>query len=883
MATPPQPIRPISMLLSVAMVACFWSACSKKTSSNSSGAEESTSPPAEENKTDDQANEDDFGPAQPPSEIAGINLVEVDYDNARVSCNFSEGTTGDLTVDCAAVALRPDGSQALATDVKQGVSLTWAEPKVLQGSATNSCVTSPNTLRYTCAVAKSADSSLAKIQYQLNIAEAPTNRQRSEITSVVLPYSVGVAAGLVATIPFAYETGSSSASLFLSGSAPSLRGLQPTGIPVTEFHPPELYKQVCVTTDSLFMLNDNNVYRMIGSHLEFYAGDPSVPFDDLTEEPEQLKTRFSGVLTGLACSNDSMFISSMGDIKRVDASGEATIIAGDPLKLNPLLNPLLRWKTYRGASHVGASRTGRVVFEHPDTFDLVAIDKDGTATKLNGNLPAKDLIGDIRRGVVDIAISDADKVYVAYKDMPALRVFDGSNVTDIAMPPGFNPRAVTTHGETVFLAGVMSDAVVVYKIEAGAAPVAITYTFDGVVAPSVEGLALDKSGNLLLSTGHNIHRLNDKNVWSALLQTASFEACDTPRNALTTTIPSIQSIVATDTGAWFFNAVNQRFSEILVKDGSTLVADRFVKKNGAECDDALAADESYVPEEFSVTSDNQVVFTDSGNGVLVRISTSGAQSVLAGCGVSGACNPYSEGMSALNFDLGNLTEVLTTAGGTFVVLGSSRIYLIRNDQTVVHIAGTDGGVPPGTTSDPLAAKLKIQGLSRSNDGTLVFGGDNLVFKITPARELVIIAGDDSKDENNTDGIDARETMLSDPGHTAITNGGVIFFIDDSYYRRVMRLDPDPELGPHRYRLSRFFGGGNKGACGTGSLRGRTTKESLQNTVLASLGVICSGDPVALSINDSCPAAGGKTRLLIAQIFGSYTNVVEVATGCTSTD
>ncbi len=858
-----------------------------------SAAPEAPASDASTTPADDAGETDagDFHASQPPTEISGVNLVELDYDNARVSCNFTQASSKTTTVDCAAVAALPDGSQVLPNTIKKGVALSWTPPKLVEGVATTNCAVSPDTLRFTCSVAQAPSSPLAKLQYDLQVSDTGHAAPRTETTFVVLPYSVGVSAGLVPAIPFAYDTGDKSKTGFgLTDSPPTKRGMQLLSIPASAFRTSRSYEEICVIGDNVFFQSDTIIYKLAGDKVEFFAGSPPITTEGNVSELFGGDSRFdAGVFGAMTCNaNGTIFSSGLLTITSISTTGKPTILMRFPRKKGQK-RPLLATNSsgaliYLDPIDLALKRLGPAALAAPSpTPEVVVL---GPATN--------NLLTDATKPTNALAFADDGKIYRTFKDVPMLRIISPDKTYDLPLAPGFAPLKLVIYGGKLLIGGTRLAKAELYQLGSDDKLTPLEFTTDDPHFEHwVNGLTTDKSGALLLSTGGGMYRMT-AGVFKQLMPeagTAGF--CDKPREALSTVLSGIKYLTASASGAWYFDAENGRFAEIFVDKGKAFVANRYVEEKDGKCQNALQDITTWLQGRFSVTADKSLVVPNYGDNFIQKISPDGTISRLAGCGDDDPndCDADpTDGMPADGAPVTSPIDALATDAGIFFMTQGSaatpksdQLFQIRTDGTLYRLAGDRHGLglDPKDTTVARDAKLEITSFARSPDGAIFLASfdGNQIFKIDTDGTLALIAGTTEAMPLTGNDIPALHAALGGPSQLSVTNDGTVYFIDGINPAVVRRLDPDPALGVNGYRVSTFFGGSNLSFCGTGSLGGTAATGSLLDAVQASLGVLCAGDPTSIAIFDTCPAAGGKTRILIGQEFSFDSNIIEVATGC----
>ena len=176
----------------------------------------------------DGLTEEEFDDVVPPSQVTGSQLLS--FENR---CGFKDLGLKKYQTKCDLVAIQPNGQEVRVDKVTANIELSWQQPQVLNtanaanisitckagndsfieipipepvtGSGTPVPTPSPvsgytnNGLSQVCDVTISAGG--AEIEFNLDISDNLVNQAKVASDKVLLPYSVGVAAGLVMSIP----------------------------------------------------------------------------------------------------------------------------------------------------------------------------------------------------------------------------------------------------------------------------------------------------------------------------------------------------------------------------------------------------------------------------------------------------------------------------------------------------------------------------------------------------------------------------------------------------------------------------------------------------------------------------------------------------------
>ena len=273
----------------------------------------------------DDASEKSQEKASIPANVAGGYLMG--FDNARVACDFFNDGASSHKVVCRAAAIQFDGSTRPVVGLKPGVLVNWQDSLILAGAASSvACSVDSNNLKQTCDV-QSASNSLA-LNFGFGVVESGSQRTRTETSVVHLPYSVGVAAGLILKstqlyAPSALDAHATASAANSSGS--TLLGFQSM--------PPILASRVgltepgsmCWSNGSTFFAVQGAIWELRGDKIQLFAGAATAKADDLSH---RFRIRLGESLS-IACNEKIVVVGDSPRILSVDrSSGSVRLIAG---------------------------------------------------------------------------------------------------------------------------------------------------------------------------------------------------------------------------------------------------------------------------------------------------------------------------------------------------------------------------------------------------------------------------------------------------------------------------------------------------------------------------------------------------------------------------
>jgi len=242
---------------------------------------------------DDKDSDSDYRSGEESVPIAGNYLT---FDNGDIRCDF-QPNGAEFRIYCNTVVVSSDGSEAVAEAVDPQLKLEWAAPKITTGQVEKiSCEVAKDQLAQNCELRTTSDS--VKLEFELKFVDKANQQEKAETTEVQLPYAVGVAAGLVPSIPYLYkELGSSSKTADTSklGSELRLQGFQRRTYPAIGFRLQSHY--ICSSKLGTFFDFGSSVFRLASGRISLYGAVVQVGKTDTVT---------------LACDDKSLYISVTG-------------------------------------------------------------------------------------------------------------------------------------------------------------------------------------------------------------------------------------------------------------------------------------------------------------------------------------------------------------------------------------------------------------------------------------------------------------------------------------------------------------------------------------------------------------------------------------------
>ncbi len=145
--------------------------------------------------------DDDDDIIVPPAQITGSYLAQI-----KNRCGFKRKSMTDYDLRCHLVKLDENGKEYKIEALVAHLKPQWANPVILTGEGVAfSCRGENNNITQICEV--TTKNGQAKLEIAVKIEDIKLKQEKTEKEIVLLPYSIGVAAGLVPSIPnqFAQE------------------------------------------------------------------------------------------------------------------------------------------------------------------------------------------------------------------------------------------------------------------------------------------------------------------------------------------------------------------------------------------------------------------------------------------------------------------------------------------------------------------------------------------------------------------------------------------------------------------------------------------------------------------------------------------------------
>ena len=212
---------------------------------------------------------------------------------------------------------------------------------------------------------------------------------------------------------------------------------------------------------------------------------------------------------------------------------------------------------------------------------------------------------------------------------------------------------------------------------------------------------------------------------------------------------------------------------------------------------------------LATAADDSLILTNRQRNLILKIDTQGSVKSIAG---NGKYESTGDGAAAISAGLKNPLGVKIAADGSiyFVEMGdqdkTSKVRKITPDGKIASVAGIGEAGDDGEEGLAKNAKLMAADIAVGTDNQLFIAdqGSGKIKMVDTHGFIHTIAGGGGATDWE-DNAEATSVKLSGPSSIAITNAGIIYFIDNGTAAL--------ELAPHSdgsWTLSHIFGGKNRG-------------------------------------------------------------------------
>ena len=288
---------------------------------------------------------DDNTIVSPAIPITGSYLT---YNNARIRCDYRDSKTKNIfNVNCITV-INQSGNEISAMGISPEVELKWKKPLVsIKNTAElTQCNVAANNLSMSCQI--ELQSTSAKVDFSIELLkkstlQSPISESRTEMSTVLFPYYIGIAAGLVPSMPL-YQNQIEETE----GGKLNLNAAR-VGFQLSKHANVNLSLEandMCWHKGALYIVDANQVYKVQDNKGVLYIGSVSGKADDFSH---RLKIKLSDDKNaGIFCTDDGIFVADRsnnrvlfaeheGPVKLVAGTGEAGFDGDGGLAVNAKL------------------------------------------------------------------------------------------------------------------------------------------------------------------------------------------------------------------------------------------------------------------------------------------------------------------------------------------------------------------------------------------------------------------------------------------------------------------------------------------------------------------------------------------------------------------
>lgn len=873
--------------------------------------------------------------ATQPTVITG--KIVCDYDNCRIRCGQAAvESSGAYGVTCSAVALQPDGNEAIATTLAAGVNLQWQNPTLLSGPAVTSsqCSLQNSSLTQTCQV-RLADSSPAQMQFSANVSD-PSRGSETVSDIVLLPFTIetlangpvglayqALSANGAASVlsAFAIRTfdvlgiGFAGAKRLISATdstqainANAYQGFQNVAVDSSNV-PVSTPMSLCAVGTQIYIPSGNLIYLLDGTNISLFAGSNNP--NNVNELSSRLRVRL-GSPTAVACASDGIYAADTinSRILKIPSAGAVQVIAGGngygfggdngPATAAQLSYPYSIAVGPDNSLYIGDIFNNRVRKVDAKSQTITTVAGNGSAGFSGDNGPATAAQLNMTQPC-GIAVGADNSLYIADSANSRIRKIDAK--TGII-------STVAGNGE----GGFSGDN--------GPATSAQIYFPNGIA------VGLDNSLYIADTYNNRIRKVDgNAQVITTIAGNGSVGfSGDGPATAAQLNNP-YGIAVGPDNSIYIGDTYNYR---ILKVDANTQVATTIVGGGtaGLFSGDNGPATTAQLNSPYGIAMgpDNSVYIADTYNQRIRKIdAATKVITTVAGNGQRGGSGDNGPATAAqLNYPSG----IAVGSDNSLYIVDhlNNRIRKVDSKtQIITTVAGTSEGFS-GDNGPATAAQLaEPYGIGVGPDNSLYIAdtGNRRIRKIDANTQVITtIVGNGSPGASGDNG-PATAALLNRPVGVAVgpgpdyplyivdslndsirkVTGGIIsslvitqsastptvtnpltitvvgseIYFGDANGLRLLKPDPN---GNAQYILSTLFAPNMVKDCSMSLIQQQATAQQIDQTLQVSLSSLCAGTVTAVSANDTCAAGGSQGALVFSQLFidNHVDSILQPATG-----
>jgi streptogramin lyase len=738
------------------------------------------------------------------------------------------------------------------------------------------CPSAPNALARSCTVTLTGPVADASIAFDLNLARAASNEKRTESFVVKLPYSVGVLAGFVPSIPYTYAA-APDAGLTLDEAVPVAQGFQPLRLPADTAAFDGL-SSVCARGAAVYFLAGRYVFKLGDGDATLFAG--TAPVREQADQSHRLRLQITesgrgSVNARIACPSEGVIIA--------DGARGTVVWAHEAGTVERLASGLDK------PSYVAAAADGRIAVAVSGGTKILLIEagKVSTLAELAPATAAGPLAfapsGELTYFSADLTLHTNDVTLPLPRALkPVLALAYAAN-GDLYVSELDNATAAVSllsrAGALTRVAGDDQSPIVSLDTYAGDEAVA-----DGTHLEQPEGLAVGASGALFIAEAgqKRLRRLDaDGKLRTVAGQKAKTQLCVAKEASELARLTSPLAATYAADGALLL--VDRALSTVRASRVTSTLVERI-----DSCDSGAETFFSFLnqyapptdPAELDLSGDvalapNGDVFVASYlSGIVRRLRASDYAADV----VYQVPSAFGSGGSDFINYLSNPQTLPDTAPvqRLAIAVEASGKVLMTDDGQIMRF---EPGATPAVLV-PKTAGLQPTRIAVAPDGGIIVteAERGLIRRVAADGSVATIAGNGSKGQTG-DGGPALAASLGGPTALAVAANGDIVFADVLDGKgRVRLLKP----GPDGYSIDTVLAQGENALdCGTGVVKATAAAAAVAGAIQTSASVLCTGIPKAVAVRDDCGAgATGQRKIAIVQSFGSnFANVLEITRPC----
>ncbi len=826
-----------------------------------------------------------------PQAISGAYLAS--YDNSRARCTYTKDeNSACLYRSQCNVVVHVSGKELNANLIAKDTKVKWGTPQVSSGQAlVKDCRTNDTGLVQFCCI--EPVSSSAKIDFGFDVSFK--EKKRKEVTRLLLPYSVEVAAGFVPNL----------ASFQVEAPKPTQHGKyqeEKNGFQVVEFSQDKIdllfeNPPVCATSMGMYFYLSGSLFRLKDEMVRHVAGSQ---YDlDNNHSLDGLRYKFDKVHK-LACNSTEVYIRENNRILALNHLTSKLRVVVDNLKVSPYQNFL------------SVTEDG-----------LLYYDRDLNLVEFN-TISQKEIIfiSSMMRNIA-VPLSDAE---VVSDGMDFAKSDDGSYLLEVAQYRGnfFNGDWIyKTHGD--------KKVHIPYPVEA----------IDTLLGDDGKVYSLSNANRELKLVVSNGNPLDDVIIDLSWTSTRTNDFSEIPIKLLTVDrkgklylYDPVRALVVS-----LKASENYQFQEPIVASDKSSRFKRLLPMNpyfdtkghitffdGTSQTFNVIKEEEIIPSRVAVN--NKVcpafnAYAIAPNGAKASSCYQSiyidhpqlAESITIGGNYGGMETPTA-GFIEEEIRTGFPRGLFYDKNSVLYYSDLNRIHKLENNKIEV-VAGqpdTDEyGEEMGGFRDGLASEARLNepyGIAVAANGDIFFADSQnhrirRIFKGKDGKFYVDTVVGSGEKGFGGDGGPALQAKLACPSDVTMTSEGTLYFVDGMCHRgdlanhfiredyeysvtqtfagdRIRKVEWVQKDGKREAVISTFFGGATNQECGAGKINDKAKQNSLSDELKSSLSMFCHGFVTGVRAKDNCSAADGYVDLAITQgFYKGYGNLVHVRQPCQS--